>query len=212
MLWQTPHPSLPFHAAHYEPLWEAAASTGTPLSFHVLTGFHSTRPIAGLPDWDRLMRRCVAEKLDSAVDLLYTMIFHGILLRHPGLRIVLAETQIGWIPSVLQQWDHYALRFKDRLPFPAGVLPSDLFHRQVFATFLANDQGCAALRDGWGHRNCLWSSDFPHGDSTWPESRRYIAKEIGSLPATARAQLLWENAIQLYGLRLPEPIHPQSLL
>ena len=210
MLWQSPHPSLPFHSSHYEPLWAAAAATGTPLTFHVLSGFLASSPIQGLPPWDALMRRCVAEKLSSAVDLLYTLIFHGILLRHPGLRIVLAENQIGWIPWLLHQWDHYALRFQERLPFPPGVLPSDLFQRHVFATFLTDDQGCAALRDGWCIENCLWSSDFPHGDSTWPHSRRLVDQELGMVPVAGRARLLHENALELYGLKLPVAIDELS--
>jgi predicted TIM-barrel fold metal-dependent hydrolase len=208
MVWQSPHPTLPFHSAHYGPLWEASAAARTPISFHALTGFKESLAIPGLPPWDALMRRCVAEKLSSSVDLLYTLIFHGVLLRHPGLRIVLAENQIGWIPWLLHQWDHYALRFQERLPFPPGVLPSDLFKRQVFATFLADDQGCVALRDGWGHHNCLWSNDFPHADSTWPESHGGIARALGSLTAAARDRLLRDNVLELYGLRLPAPLQP----
>ena len=206
MLWQSPHPSLPFHSEHYEPLWEAASATATPLSIHALTGFHAHPPVQGLPPWDALLRRCVAQNLNSALDLLYSLIFHGILLRHPGLRIVLAENQIGWIPWVLHQWDHYALRFHERLPFPAGVLPSDLFHQQVFCTFLADDQGCLALRAGWGLHNCLWSSDYPHGDSTWPNSRQLVGRELGTLPATNRERLLLKNTLDLYHLELPAPI------
>lgn len=210
MVWQSPHPTLPFHSTHYTPLWEAAAATRMPISFHVLTGFKESPAIPGLPPWDPLMRRSVAGKLNSVVDLLYTLIFHGILQRHPDLRIVLAENQIGWIPWLLHQWDHYARRFQERLPFPPGMLPSDLFHRQVFSTFLADDQGCAALRDGWGQDTCLWSSDFPHGDSTWPESRQLVAKELGSLSAAGRARLLRENALELYGLVAMPPIQPPS--
>ncbi|MFM7087898.1 MAG: amidohydrolase family protein [Cyanobium sp.] len=206
MVWQSPHPALPFHAPHYEPLWQAAAASGTPLSFHSLTGVQRSEPIPELPAWDGLMRRCVVQKLSSAVDLLYSLIFHGILQRHPGLRIVLAENQIGWIPWLLHQWDHYARRFQERLPFSPQLLPSDLFHRQVFCTFLADEQGCAALRSGWGLNNCLWSNDFPHGDSSWPESRRLAARELGAMPARERARLLHENALHLYGLSVPAPI------
>lgn len=206
MLWQSPHPSLPLHSPHYEPLWQAAAATGTPLSFHVLTGFHQSAPIPELPAWDPLLRRCVADKLNSAVELLYTLLFHGVLLRHRTLRIVLVENYIGWIPWLLKRWDHYAQRFQERLPFPAGVLPSEIFHRQVSCTFLADDQGCEALRGGWGIDNCLWSNDFPHGDATWPDSRRLVEQELGTLPAAARARLLRDNVCRLYGLELPLPL------
>ncbi|MEB3308201.1 MAG: amidohydrolase family protein [Cyanobacteriota bacterium] len=206
MIWQSPPPSLPLHSPHYEPLWQAAATTGTPLSFHALTGFHDPSPITELPAWDNLIRRCVASKLNSAVELLYTLIFHGVLSRHPNLRIVLVENHIGWIPWLLQRWDHYAERFQERLPFAAGVLPSELFHRQVSCTFLADDQGCEALQGGWGINNCLWSNDFPHGDSSWPESRQLVDRKLGSLPPDARARLLRENVCQLYGLELPAPL------
>lgn len=203
MVWQSPHPSLPFHASHYEPLWDVAAATATPISFHSLTGFHETPVIPDLPEWDSLLRRCVANKLNSAADLLYTLLFHGILLHHPNLRIVLAENEIGWMPWLLQRWDHYVRRFQERLPFPPGRYPSDLCAQQVFSTFLATDQGCMALRDGWGHQNCLWASDFPHGESTWPESRRYVMQELSTLPAHSLANVLRDNTLKLYGLSIP---------
>jgi hypothetical protein len=56
----------------------------------------------------------------------------------------------------------------------------------------------------WGADSCMWSSDFPHPNSTWPHSRDVIARDLGHLPAVARTKLLGENVARLYGIKVAE--------
>jgi predicted TIM-barrel fold metal-dependent hydrolase len=46
----------------------------------------------------------------------------------------------------------------------------------------------------------MWGSDFPHPDGVWPDSREYIARELGHLPAEVRHKIVCGNAGKLYGL------------
>jgi predicted TIM-barrel fold metal-dependent hydrolase len=46
----------------------------------------------------------------------------------------------------------------------------------------------------------MWSSDFPHSDSTWPNSRQAIEKQFGHLPEAERRAMVCENAGRIYGL------------
>jgi predicted TIM-barrel fold metal-dependent hydrolase len=55
----------------------------------------------------------------------------------------------------------------------------------------------------WGEDNCMWSNDFPHGNSTWGHSGEIVARDMGALPAERRAKLLRENVAQLYGIKIP---------
>ena len=50
----------------------------------------------------------------------------------------------------------------------------------------------------------MWSNDFPHPNSTWPNSLKVIEHDLGHLPADKRAKLVRENVAHLYGLRVPE--------
>ena len=58
--------------------------------------------------------------------------------RYPRLKVVLAESEIGWLPFVLEQWDYYQKR---RGASSLAKLPSEYFHEQVYATFFT--QGLA---------------------------------------------------------------------
>ena len=52
----------------------------------------------------------------------------------------------------------------------------------------------------FGEGHVLWASDYPHPDSTWPNSRRLIDKQMGHLPTETRRQLTRDNAAALYGV------------
>jgi hypothetical protein len=52
----------------------------------------------------------------------------------------------------------------------------------------------------------MWSNDFPHGNSTWPNSRQIVARDLGDLPAPVRAKLVRDNVANLYHIPVPSPI------
>jgi hypothetical protein len=49
----------------------------------------------------------------------------------------------------------------------------------------------------------MWSNDYPHQNSTWPNSRDVIARDMGHLLAADRAKLLNTNVTKLYNLTVP---------
>ena len=51
-----------------------------------------------------------------------------------------------------------------------------------------------------GADNIMWSSDYPHSDTTWPHSRRAIEEHFGKLPDVERRLMTCENAGKVYGL------------
>jgi predicted TIM-barrel fold metal-dependent hydrolase len=44
----------------------------------------------------------------------------------------------------------------------------------------------------------MWASDYPHTDSTFPESQRAIKDTLGSLPAGDRRKITALNCARLY--------------
>ena len=49
-----------------------------------------------------------------------------------------------------------------------------------------------------GVENVMWSSDYPHSDSTWPRSREVVAEHFAGVPDEARRQIIYGNAARLY--------------
>jgi predicted TIM-barrel fold metal-dependent hydrolase len=116
--------------------------------------------------------------------------------------VVVVENEIGWIPFWLGQCDKYFERHRMIEPLAITKRPSEYFYRQIYATFF-NDEVGGRLLSWWGVDNCMWSSDYPHSNTTWPDSRRVVARDMGHLPAAARAKLVRTNAAQLYKLQVP---------
>jgi uncharacterized protein len=46
----------------------------------------------------------------------------------------------------------------------------------------------------------MWSNDYPHPNSTWPNSREVIARDLGDVSEERRVRLLRENVRELYQL------------
>ena len=131
MVWQVPDPKLPFKSDHYEKLWAACAEANVPVHTHILTG-HSYMKDPSWPTkpFGERIRNSVNTKQADTIDALYDLIFYGAFERHPNLKLVIAESEMGWIPYILQQWDYYYERFKGE-GRTINTLPSELFMEHV---------------------------------------------------------------------------------
>lgn len=200
-IWLSPPKDLPFESPHYEPLWATLEELQMPLSMHILTGFsYHTGPVTRGSPAD--LRGRVNLKLLDCADAVFAFIHHGIFDRHPGLKLVMVENEIGWLPFIVQQWDYYFRRFRNSDPLPIAFEPSVYVQRQLYATFF-NDAAGAKNLSWWGQDNCMWSNDYPHPNSSWPHSREIIDRDLGYLPADVKAKLVRENVCRLYNMTLP---------
>jgi len=198
MVWEVPPPELSFATDHYEELWAVAEELRMPISLHILTGASYGWPKP------RAARRVLQATARHANDLVYEasnaisdLITTGVLERFPALKFVLVESEASWIPFILSSWDKYASR--PNSDSPLTMAPSDYFRRNVHATFF-NDPTLASVLERWGSANCMWSNDYPHPNSTWPESRKIIERDLGHLPDEVRREVLSGNVARLYDL------------
>jgi predicted TIM-barrel fold metal-dependent hydrolase len=88
---------------------------------------------------------------------------------------------------------------KDKLDYATTTAPSELFRRQVFATFEEDALG-EQLIPMLGADSCMWASDYPHTDSTFPNSRHVIEETLGALSAEDRRKITATNCANLYRL------------
>ena len=113
---------------------------------------------------------------------------------------------MGWLPWVVQELDYRHERLWEAKDFwnqkggiPLTRKPSELFKRQIYATF-QNDPVALALLPFFGEGHVLWASDYPHPDSTWPNSRAVVDRQMRHLAPELRRKLTHDNAVALYGL------------
>lgn len=205
LVWQVPPEQLPLGSDHYEPFWAAAEALDMPISFHILTGFGWSKEGFDRLTWTESVKGAVTGELVEAANGIYDLILNGVLERHPRLRFVLVESEIGWLPWVIEKMDQKAVKVMKRgLNTGLSLAPSQYFYRQVFATFF-NDPVGGRLLSWWGGDNCMWSNDFPHPNSTWPHSRAVIQRDLGHLDPATRAKLVHQNAARLYGIATEAP-------
>jgi predicted TIM-barrel fold metal-dependent hydrolase len=197
---------VPLWDEAWEPLWAAAAETRLPIGFHLGGGLRTVTwsgPKASHPGNMGVRVSVSTLQMDEPIA---AVIFSGALERHPDLRVVLAETGIGWLPYLLERMDDTYDKFMDAGDFwrahgglPLRMPPSAYLRRQVWATFQSDRAGLRCL-DLIGADRVMWASDYPHADSTWPESRAVIERDFKDVPEAARRQILCDNARRLYGL------------
>jgi predicted TIM-barrel fold metal-dependent hydrolase len=145
------------------------------------------------------MGEVYANLIHEVQQSLSSIIFGGVLERFPKLIIVSAENDVGWVPHYMYRLDHAWEKFNAIMPNPLPMKPSEYIRRQMFATFQDDPVGPAAYKL-FGAANYMWASDFPHTDSTWPESRKVVERDFAGVPEEIRSKIVFDNAATLYGI------------
>ena len=186
----------PLYHRHWDPLWGAVEASGLPVHVHTIGGrMPETEGLARLEQRAAFATFITGFQLKMA-DKLMEAIFGGVLERYPGVRLVIGEAGIGWIPYVLEHMD---LEWEDQFQdLDLTMKPSEYWRRQCYATYQSDPVGIRLI-DLLGEDNVMWGSDFPHPDGVWPDSQEFIAREMDGVDAGVKRKVLWENAARLYG-------------
>jgi len=188
----------------WEKLWSALEETGIVLGWHitVFVGKPGDRAAGKAASVFENTKFFMGNFLEPFIDLFSW----GILERHPKLKMVMAEAGTGWLPWLVQELDYRHWRLWEAQEFwgdkggrELKTKPSELFKRQIYATF-QEDYAAMALIPFFGERNLLWASDYPHPDGVWPNSKSAIERQMKDLTPVMRQKLTHDNAAQLYGL------------
>ncbi len=182
--------------------WALAQDADLPVAVHIgsfLKG-HSDQP----PPLDTLAFMGVAGASKAGahtIPVVCDLIFSGIFERFTRLKLLLVEANIGWIPTLLEQVDDMFLRYRW---FTNGVeqmqtMPSRTFHRNFWATFMIDTVGLE-LRHRMNVGHLLWSTDYPHTGSDWPNNRVTIEREFRGIPRDEVRRMLHDNCKALYDL------------
>jgi predicted TIM-barrel fold metal-dependent hydrolase len=172
-----------------DPVWEAVVERGLTLNIHVaLTpAMPKAEGVSGpLPGAGRHI---------PISGQLLELIFSGTLDRFPELQLVAAEVDCGWVPYFKEQIDDNYRRFRHN--YSLERFPSEYLESNVSFSFVTDSYG-VDNRDRIGVERMLWSTDFPHPSSSWPNSWNGVNSLMSGVPAVERDAILFGNAVRLY--------------
>jgi predicted TIM-barrel fold metal-dependent hydrolase len=188
-------PSGSYAQPAWDPVWAELADLGRPVGMHIGDLRNEERRY---DDPGIFMTQNLTARLLMA-EALGELIFGGVLQRHPRLTVGSVEAQVGWLSFAIahmdQVWDKHRHWSHSTLDEP----PSSYFQRQVFATFTHDPVGMRELRH-IGVDRVMWSSDYPHAETSWPNSRATAEHALEGYDDDERDKVLWKNAADLYGI------------
>ena len=198
MIAAVPPEGTEYSDAMYDPFWAAAAEIGAPISIHTLTSnrkanYRFEREVRG-----------AARYPENPMEVMLTlgeMLTSPVFDRHPALKLVLAEADTGWLPWLLERVNRGHERYAKQNGIHTDLKPSEYFTRNVMAAFIQDRVG-VYTREFTGADNLMWSSDYPHTDTTWPRSRESIERDFAGVSAADRTKMTCTNVAKLYGFKL----------
>ena len=191
-------PSVHDVDGYWDPFFAACAETDTVVCMHI--GSSSKMP-ATSADAPPAVQATLS--FGNAMSSMSDFLFSGVLVRFPELRLAYSEGQIGWIPYILERaddvWtDHRAwAEVRDIIPEP----PSSYYRKHVFGCFFKDRHGLESLHR-IGVDNVTFETDYPHTDSTWPDTKEIATKMVAGLPDDTIYKIMRGNAIRMLSLDL----------
>jgi predicted TIM-barrel fold metal-dependent hydrolase len=191
-------PSVHDVDGYWEPLFSVCAETGTVVNMHI--GSSSTVPTTSA---DAPQAVTSALFITNTMGALCDYLISGVFLRHPRLKISLSEGQIGWMPYTLDRLDQvWAKRDRDSIiGIDLPERPSSYVQGHVYGCVFDDEVGLEN-RARIGMSQIMFEVDFPHTDSTFPDSVAAFDRlaAAGRLSGDERYQLARGNAIEAFGL------------
>jgi predicted TIM-barrel fold metal-dependent hydrolase len=184
------------HDRYWDPLFAACEETETVVCLHVGSGgtLPSVSTETPMSAVTVLFGACA---MYTAIDWL----FSGVPLRFPTLKVCLSEGGIGWVPGILDRLDHCS---KYDRSWPSNQSsPSEVFQRNFWFCSV-DDPSTLPLRHRIGLDRILIEVDYPHADSSWPDSQPMFSRYLKGVPADEAARITWKNASDLFRHPVPD--------
>jgi predicted TIM-barrel fold metal-dependent hydrolase len=196
------YPSL--HSGWWDPVLQACAETGTVVCLHVGSSGMMDMALDG-----PLVQLGATLFSSMSYNACVDWVWSGVAVRYPELRIAMSEGGIGWVPMLA-----------DRLDFMCGgaghgidgwnggdVTPTDVLLRNFWFCSI-DDPSIWPIRDRIGVDHLMVEVDYPHADSTWPDTPQLLARRLADLPVEDQRKICHQNAAELFRHPLPEVTHP----
>jgi predicted TIM-barrel fold metal-dependent hydrolase len=192
-------PSL--HTGHWDPFLEACAETSTVICLH--TGSSSWAPLPSYdPPFELFPTLFPVNAFLTAADWLWS----GVCLRFPDLQIALSEGGIGWVAMLADRADYVLAHSgsgSESGHWSGDLKPSEVLRRNFWFCSI-DDPSAMEQRHRIGIDHIMVESDYPHADSSWPDTQAVLAATLGTLPEDEVNAITHGNAARLFRHPLPE--------
>lgn len=166
---------LPLGKSHYWPIYQAAERHGLSIVIHAGSTYHHAPSSVGWPSYH------VEDYVGQAVGFqaqLASLVSHGVFIKHPGLKVVLAESGVTWLPAFLWRFGKFWRGLRIEIPWidrpPLEIVREHVrFTMQPFDAPQVKDEISRILDHLRSDEILLYSSDYPHwqfdGDESVPD-------------------------------------------
>ena len=186
-----------------DPVWSALESAGVPLVLHAgLSGINHYGKLwrvesgggdDGFAGFKHAAFPMVAFADRGISDSFAAMICHGVLERHPDLRVASIENGAMWVPELLRNLK----ATHGKMPFSFAEDPVEQFTRQVWvAPYYEDDMDL--LKDAIGIERLLFGSDFPHTEGL-PDPNLFT-KDIPNFDEAETKAIMHDNVLDFLGI------------
>jgi predicted TIM-barrel fold metal-dependent hydrolase len=187
-------------SGEWDPFFAACEETGTVVCLH--TGASSWAPLPSPdPPFELLPTVFPVNALLAAAEWLWS----GVPLRFPALAVAMSEGGIGWVPMLMDRADYvlaHSASGTESHAWPSDLLPSEVLRRNFWFCSI-DDPSAVSQRHVIGVDHIMVESDYPHADSSWPDTQDVLAATWGTLPDDELRAVAGGNASRLFRHRLP---------
>jgi predicted TIM-barrel fold metal-dependent hydrolase len=186
------------HSGAWDPFFAVCEETGTVVSLHVGSSGWVQRPSPESP-----VEVAVALFPISGVSALVDWLYARIPLRFPQIKIVLSEAGVSWVPMLLERFEHTYRQLDAAGTWSSSdPHPNEVVHRNFWFSSI-EDPSAFRMLDLIGDDRVIIESDYPHADSTWPDTQHVLRSQLGHLDQATICRISWGTAAELY--RHPQP-------
>jgi predicted TIM-barrel fold metal-dependent hydrolase len=213
----TAQPQLPpLWDEYWDPVWQTCVERGLPLFVHAGHGLPQGEI---LPEVERIkaevegsggsetafIMRVTTELLTGEffADVrprqpMWQLMLGGVFDRYPDLKLIMTEVRADWLPATLQLLDRVYLAHRDALP--AKHSPTEYWHSNCHMSLSFVHRAEVGMRHEMGIETLSFGRDYPHNESTWPNTKAWLRDAFGELPENELRLILGENVIRFAGL------------
>ena len=184
---------IDYNAPAMDPVWEAIEASGLPVAHHI-----GEAPLAS-PCRDNGVLVGMVHNVAPFREMFGRYVFGGILDRHPGLQVGWFEGGINWVPAALQDAEHLYASLQHMADHPIEHDVDHYWRTHMWASFVVDPLGLELL-DRIGEDRVMWSSDYPHNESTFGYSERSIASVVEAVGPEVAVKLVSTNVKSFLGL------------
>lgn len=186
------------YSGDWDPFFRACEETETVISLHTGSSGHVHRPSIDSP-----VPVVVALFPLNGFSALIDWIYAKIPVRFPDLKIVLSEAGASWVPMAIERLARaYRQRESSSDWLASDPNPVDLVRRNFWFTSIEDPSAFRNL-DLIGIDRVMVETDYPHADSTWPDTQALLERDLAHLPIDQIRKICFENACAVY--RHPAP-------